>query len=297
CVLKLFSFPSLEAPHGPVGHIVCTERGILAVEKKSLLLPPLWNKTFCWGFSDFTCCLADSGSDKKVAVLEAPADWGNCLCAVSPTPGSLITSGSSAVVCVWDLCKSSTGAPALLLKQPLYGHTQPVTCLAASTAFGLLVSGSADGSCLFWDLNQLRCLTRLPAQEAGLSAVAINDSTGEVASCAGETLSLWTVNGQPLAKGRAPLRPGGSLSCCCFFEVKDWDAQGLLVTGDTGGCVQVGPSKGQEKGSPSSNALFCPRSGDGPPVWEGSTAGAAPPKAWTRAPPGADLLPCRSPLL
>ncbi|XP_026576266.1 WD repeat- and FYVE domain-containing protein 4 [Pseudonaja textilis] len=228
-----------EAPHGPVGHIVCTERGILAVEKKSLLLPPLWNKTFCWGFSDFTCCLADSGSDKKVAVLEAPADWGDCLCAVSPAPSSLITSGSSAVVCVWDLCRSPTGPPALLLKQPLYGHTQPVTCLAASTAFGLLVSGSADGSCLFWDLNQLRCLTRLPAQEAGLSAVAINDSTGEVASCAGEALSLWTVNGQPLAKGRAPLRPGGSLSCCCFFEVKDWDAQGLLVTGDTGGCVQV----------------------------------------------------------
>uniref|UniRef100_A0A8C6XYQ6 Uncharacterized protein n=1 Tax=Naja naja TaxID=35670 RepID=A0A8C6XYQ6_NAJNA len=262
--MKLFSFSSVEAPQGPVGHIVCTERGILAVEKKSLLLPPLWNTTFCWGFSDFTCCLADSGSD-KVAVLEAPADWGNCLCAVSPTPSSLITSGSSAVVCVWDLCRSPKGPPALLLKQPLYGHTQPVTCLAASTAFGLLVSGSADGSCLFWDLNRLRCLTRLPVQEAGLSAVAINDST--VASCAGETLSLWTVNGQPLAKGRAPLRPGGSLSCCCFFEVKDWDVQGLLVTGDTDGC------KAHPPGMP------CSVPGAEMVHLGGGTAGAAPQKA------------------
>ncbi|XP_070799266.1 WD repeat- and FYVE domain-containing protein 4 [Pituophis catenifer annectens] len=237
--LKLSSVIPKEAPHGPVGHIVCTEKGILAVEKKSILLPPLWNKTFCWGFSDFTCCLTDSGSDKKMTVLEAPADWGDCLCAVSPTPSSLITSGSSCVVCVWDLCRATTGATALRLKQPLYGHTQPVTCLAVSTAYCLLVSGSADGSCLFWDLNQLTCLTQLPAHEAGLSAVAINDSTGEVASCAGVTLYLWTVNGQPLAKEKAPLRPGGRLSCCCFFEVKDWDAQSLIVTGDTDGCVQV----------------------------------------------------------
>ncbi|KAM3836501.1 WD repeat- and FYVE domain-containing protein 4 [Vipera latastei] len=237
--LKLTSIIPKEAPQGPVGHIVCTEKGILAVEKKSILLPPLWNKIFSWGFSDFTCCLADSGSDKKLTVLEAPADWGHCLCAVSPTPGTLVTSGSSSVVCVWDLCRTTAGATALLLKQPLYGHTQPVTCLAASTAYGLLVSGSADGSCIFWDLNRLTCLTRLPAHEAGLSAVAINDSTGEVASCAGTTLCLWTVNGQPLARGEAPLRPGGVISCCCFFDVKDWDVQSLLVTGDTDGCVQV----------------------------------------------------------
>ncbi|KAK9401590.1 WD repeat- and FYVE domain-containing protein 4 [Crotalus adamanteus] len=247
--LKLTSIIPKEAPQGPVGHIVCTEKGILAVEKKSILLPPLWNKIFSWGFSDFTCCLADSGSDKRPTVLEAPADWGDCLCAVSPTPGTLITSGSSSVVCVWDLCRSTAGATALLLKQPLYGHTQPVTCLAASTAYGLLLSGSVDGSCIFWDLNRLTCLTRLPAHEAGLSAVAINDSTGEVASCAGMTLYLWTVNGQPLARGQAPLRPGGIISCCCFFDVKDWDVQSLLVTGDTDGCVQVWKLEGASPGS------------------------------------------------
>lgn len=84
---------------------------------------------------------------------------------------------------------------------------------------------------------------------------------GEVASCAGVTLCLWTISGQPLAKGKAPLRPGGRLSCCCFFDVKDWDAQSLVVTGDTDGCVQVGPSK-REEPPPSRNSLLCPRSGD-----------------------------------
>lgn len=88
---------------------------------------------------------------------------------------------------------------------------------------------------------------------------------GEVASCAGVTLYLWTVNGQPLAKEKAPLRPGGRLSCCCFFEVKDWDAQSLIVTGDTDGCVQVGPSK-RENAPPPGTPCYVPGAEINPPV-------------------------------
>lgn len=51
-------------PKGAIGHIVHTEKGILAVEKNKVLIPPLWNKTFCWGFEDFTCCFGNYGSEK-----------------------------------------------------------------------------------------------------------------------------------------------------------------------------------------------------------------------------------------
>lgn len=51
-------------PKGAIGHIVHTERGILAVEKNKVLIPPLWNKTFCWGFEDLTCCIGNYGSEK-----------------------------------------------------------------------------------------------------------------------------------------------------------------------------------------------------------------------------------------
>lgn len=53
-----------ECSKGAVGHIVHTEKGVLAVEKNKVLIPPLWNKTFCWGFDDFTCCFGNYGSEK-----------------------------------------------------------------------------------------------------------------------------------------------------------------------------------------------------------------------------------------
>lgn len=61
--MYLFSLGS-ESPKGAIGHIVPTEKSILAVEKNKLLMPPLWNRTFSWAFDDFSCCLGSYGSDK-----------------------------------------------------------------------------------------------------------------------------------------------------------------------------------------------------------------------------------------
>uniref|UniRef100_A0A8D2L5L1 Uncharacterized protein n=1 Tax=Varanus komodoensis TaxID=61221 RepID=A0A8D2L5L1_VARKO len=218
--------------------IVCTEKGVLAVGENKILLPPCWTRVFCWGFNDFTCCLASSGPD-KVMTGESTVDWAGCLCAVCPMPTLLITSGSSSVICAWELSVDKDRPACLSLKQLLFGHTRPVTCLAASASYSILVSGSADRSCLVWDLNRLTRITRLPAHKACLSAVAINDSTGDIASCAGGTLYLWNINGQPLAEVCATLSAGVHLSCCCFSQVKDWDVRSLVVTGDTAGNVQV----------------------------------------------------------
>ncbi|KAL8186653.1 UNVERIFIED_CONTAM: hypothetical protein K2H54_003537, partial [Gekko kuhli] len=237
--LKLSPVPVRDTPPGPVGQIVCTDKGILTVEKNKILLPPLWNKVFCWGFDDFTCSLEGYGSDKGITTFEAPAEWGTCLCAVCPMPMTLITAGSSSVVCAWELSMASDGAAQLRLKKPLYGHCGAVTCLAASASYGIVVSGSADRSGIIWDLHRLTRLARLPAHPACLSAVAINDSTGDIACCAGTALSLWNISGKPLAKLDSACRSGSTLSCCCFLAVTDWDVLGLIATGDTGGHVQV----------------------------------------------------------
>ncbi|XP_060096943.1 WD repeat- and FYVE domain-containing protein 4 [Heteronotia binoei] len=237
--LKFSSVPVRDAPQGPVGQIVCTDKGILAVEKNKILLPPLWNKAFCWGFDDFTCCLADFGSDKGRTTFEAPAEWGPCLCALCPLPTMLITSGSSSVVCAWELSVASDGAPDLRLKKPLYGHRGAVTCLAASASYGIVVSGSADRSGIIWDLQRLTRLAWLPAHPACLSAVAVSDSTGDIICCAGTALHLWDLSGRPLARLDSACSPGSTLSSCCFLEVTDWDTHGLIATGDTGGHLQV----------------------------------------------------------
>lgn len=78
----LFSLGS-ESPKGAIGHIIATEKNILAVEKNKVLLPPAWSRIFSWGFDDFSCCLGTYGSDKVRSHSLPPADrrgWGTRLC-------------------------------------------------------------------------------------------------------------------------------------------------------------------------------------------------------------------------
>ncbi|KAF4019003.1 hypothetical protein G4228_011069 [Cervus hanglu yarkandensis] len=231
-----------ESPKGAIGHIVPTEKTILAVETNKMLLPPHWSRTFSWGFDDFSCCLGNYGSDKASGILvtfENLAAWGRCLCAVCPSPTTIITSGTSAVVCVWELSMTKGRATGLRLKQALYGHTQAVTCLAASVTFNVLVSGSQDCMCILWDLDHLTHVARLPAHREGVSAVAISDVSGTIVSCAGAHLSLWDVNGQPLASITTAWGPEGAITCCYVVEGPAWDTSHVIITGSQDGMVRI----------------------------------------------------------
>uniref|UniRef100_H0ZCY3 Uncharacterized protein n=1 Tax=Taeniopygia guttata TaxID=59729 RepID=H0ZCY3_TAEGU len=230
-------------PKGAIGHIVHTEKGILAVEKNKILIPPLWSKTFCWGFEDFTCCFGTYGSEKNVTTFECMADWGKCLCAVCPSATTIITSGTSSVVCVWEFSLVKDKVKYLNLRQALYGHTQAVTCLAASVAYSIFVSGSDDRTCIIWDLNRLTFIKQLPAHQESLRSLAINNSTGDIVSCAGSCLYLWTVNGQLLASTSTACSPTCHIVCCCFAEVMDWDTRSIIITGSTDGVVRLWKTK------------------------------------------------------
>ncbi|KAM5235936.1 WD repeat- and FYVE domain-containing protein 4 [Ctenodactylus gundi] len=236
--LFLFSLGS-ESPKGAIGHIVPTEKAIVAVERNKVLLPPLWNRTFCWGSDDFSGCLSTYGSDKVLMTFESLAAWGRCLCAVCPSPTMIVTSGTSTVVCVWELSMSKGRPRGLHLRQALYGHTQAVRCLAASVAFRLLVSGSEDQTCILWDLDLLTHVARLPVHREAISAVAMSDVSGTIVSCAGAHLSLWDVNGQPLASITTAWGPEGAITCCCMVEGPAWDASHVLVTGSRDGMVRI----------------------------------------------------------
>lgn len=54
----------LELMHGPVGQIICGERDISVMEKNKLLMPPVWNTYFCWGFYDNTCSFGNYTTEK-----------------------------------------------------------------------------------------------------------------------------------------------------------------------------------------------------------------------------------------
>ncbi|KAM9197870.1 WD repeat- and FYVE domain-containing protein 4 [Dugong dugon] len=227
-----------ESPKGAIGQIVPTEKTILAVERNKVLLPDLSNRTFSWGFDDFSCCLGTYSSDKVLMKFENLAAWGRCLCAVCPSATMVITSGASAVVCVWEL-RSARGQEGLRLRQALYGHTKAVTCLAASITFSLLVSGSQDRTCILWDLDHLTHVARLPAHREGISAIAISDVSGTIVSCAAAHLSLWTVNGQPLASVATAWGPEGAITCCCVMEGTAGDTSHGIITGSRDGIVRI----------------------------------------------------------
>uniref|UniRef100_A0A8C6G6V2 WD repeat and FYVE domain-containing protein 3 n=1 Tax=Mus spicilegus TaxID=10103 RepID=A0A8C6G6V2_MUSSI len=222
----------------PVGQIVCTDKGILAVEQNKVLIPPAWNKTFAWGYADLSCRLGTYESDKAVTVYECLSEWGQILCAVCPNPKLVITGGTSTVVCVWEMGTSKEKARPLTLKQALLGHTDTVTCATASLAYHIIVSGSRDRTCIIWDLNKLSFLTQLRGHRAPVSALCINELTGDIVSCAGTYIHVWSINGNPIVSVNTFTGRSQQIVCCCVSEMNEWDTQNVIVTGHSDGVVR-----------------------------------------------------------
>uniref|UniRef100_H2MQV2 WD repeat and FYVE domain containing 3 n=1 Tax=Oryzias latipes TaxID=8090 RepID=H2MQV2_ORYLA len=222
----------------PVGQIVCTDKGILAVEQNKVLVPPAWTKTFAWGYADLSCRLANYESDKALVVYECLSEWGQILCAICPNPKLILTGGTSTAICVWETGTSKERAKSLTLKQALLGHTDAVTCLTASSAYHIVVSGSRDRTCIIWDLNKLSFVTQLRGHRAPISALCINELTGDIVSCAGTYIHVWSINGSPISSANTFTGRSQQILCCCVSEMNEWDTQNVIVTGHSDGVVR-----------------------------------------------------------
>uniref|UniRef100_A0A3P9L505 WD repeat and FYVE domain containing 3 n=1 Tax=Oryzias latipes TaxID=8090 RepID=A0A3P9L505_ORYLA len=222
----------------PVGQIVCTDKGILAVEQNKVLVPPAWTKTFAWGYADLSCRLANYESDKALVVYECLSEWGQILCAICPNPKLILTGGTSTAICVWETGTSKERAKSLTLKQALLGHTDAVTCLTASSAYHIVASGSRDRTCIIWDLNKLSFVTQLRGHRAPISALCINELTGDIVSCAGTYIHVWSINGSPISSANTFTGRSQQILCCCVSEMNEWDTQNVIVTGHSDGVVR-----------------------------------------------------------
>uniref|UniRef100_A0A3Q2NX03 WDFY family member 4 n=1 Tax=Fundulus heteroclitus TaxID=8078 RepID=A0A3Q2NX03_FUNHE len=226
-----------ELPRGPVGQILCLEKEVLVVEKNRLLVSPPSGCVFSWGFPDNSCAFGNYGAEKVLS--ESLCDWGETLCAACPNTTTVITAGSSTVVCVWEVAVGKDRLSHMKLRQPLYGHTDAVTCLAVSEGQSLIVSGSRDLTCILWDLEELNYVTQLAGHTSSVSALAINDLTGEVVSCAGPRLYLWSMKGQLLACTEASCGPQADILCVGFTQRHEWDSRNVVVTGCADGVIRV----------------------------------------------------------
>ena len=158
---------------GPVGQIIQQERSILAVEQNKMLLPPN-QKYVSWGFADYSLRICSYETEKCLMVWEQVPN-GEILCATCPDAKTIITAGTSCVLNVWTVTPKK-----LDLRHQLYGHIEPITCVASSRPFNLIISGSRDESCILWDLSRLAFVRQIPTDfGAPVAAVCINDVTGE----------------------------------------------------------------------------------------------------------------------
>ncbi|XP_063047427.1 WD repeat- and FYVE domain-containing protein 4 isoform X2 [Engraulis encrasicolus] len=236
--LKPSATPIKELQQGPVGQVVCVDREVFAMEGSRLLIPPLAQFYFSWGCYDNSCCFGTYSTDKVFAVCESVCEWGQVLCAACPNSNTIVTGSSSSVVCVWDIQLKDKHTQ-MTLKQPLYGHTAAVSCVCVSESWGLIVSGSHDQTCILWDLEELSYVTQLPSHTHAVSAVSINRHTGEIVSCAGPQLYLWSVRGQLLTSLDTGVGPEGWSICCLFTQRNQWDATNAIVTGGNDGIIRI----------------------------------------------------------
>lgn len=62
---------------------------------------------------------------QNIAVSETLCDWGETLCAACPNPSTVITAGTSTVVCVWDVTVSKDKLSHMKLRQVSLNVTAP----------------------------------------------------------------------------------------------------------------------------------------------------------------------------
>ncbi|KAG7173359.1 WD repeat and FYVE domain-containing protein 3-like [Homarus americanus] len=196
----------LEKVKGAVGQIIAQDKVILAVEQNKTLIPHSYQRLRIGGYE----------SERAVLVSETPQN-GEILAAVCPNNKTIITAGTSTVVNVYEIIKRQ-----LVQKKSLYGHSDAITCLAASSAYGLLVSGSRDRSAIIWDLARL--------------------AYGDIATCAGTWLHVWSINGTPVASVNTALgahSPLQQILCVSFSTMYEWDPGNVIMTGSSDGVVRM----------------------------------------------------------
>jgi len=245
---------------GPVGQIVQIDKSVVAVEQNKLLIPPEYCRYIAWGHADRSLRLGLYDSERPIFVWEGSEFIAPCevLCCTIPNNRTMVTAGTESLITVWKIERMKSFSPVL----NLYGHVEPITCLASSQSYSLIVSGSRDRTAIIWDLNRFTFVRQLGGgpedklvHHGPVSAIAINDSTGDIATCASSWLYLWSINGELLASidsfsvsvqqsvcGNSSMSSNLSqihLLSVCFSQFNEWESNEVIITGASDGSVAI----------------------------------------------------------
>ncbi|XP_021821906.1 protein SPIRRIG-like [Prunus avium] len=224
-----------------ITQIVTVNEKILVVGTNCLLKPRTYTKYVAWGFPDRSLRFMSYDQDRLLSTHENLHGGNQILCTgVSHDGQILVTGGDDGLVSVWRI---SNYGPRVLrrlqLEKALCAHTSKITCLHVSQPYMLIVSGSDDCTVVIWDLSSLVFVRQLPEFPAPISAVYVNDLTGDIVTAAGILLAVWSVNGDCLAMVNTSQLPSDSILSVTSSSFSDWLDTNWFVTGHQSGAVKV----------------------------------------------------------
>lgn len=140
--------------------------------------------------------------------------------------------------------------PTVKLHATLCGHAGwKITCVDICTAFGIIVTGCAQGRVILWDLRTLTFVRRLKhsfKEESGspklsghilaTTSVSINHKNGNIVTVVGPHISVFDINGNLLGTDNSL---GARPSCAIATDCPEWQENGIIVvTGHVNGEVR-----------------------------------------------------------
>lgn len=224
-----------------VTQIVTINEKILVAGANTLLKPRSYTKYVAWGFPDRSLRFLSYDQDRLLSTHENLHEGNQIQCAgVSHDGCTLVTGADDGLVWVWRITKH---APRLVrrlqLEKALSAHTAKITCLYVSQPYMLIASGSDDCTVIIWDLSSLVFVRQLPKFPTAVSAIYVNDLTGEIVTAAGILLAVWSINGDCLAMVNTSQLPSDSILSITSSTLSDWMDTNWYATGHQSGAVKV----------------------------------------------------------
>ncbi|KAJ6237876.1 beach domain-containing protein [Anaeramoeba flamelloides] len=180
---------------------------IVCVQKKRLLIPLEYNKFIDWSFPDNSLRVLNNNL-KLILIKEKPHYGKISVSTISSNGKYLLTAGHDLIINIWKLTPRKKIQNENLkhrkkIKQKLiercYGHQSIIKTMDISIIYSIFISGDQEKNCFLWDLQKARIIRKLGTFQSQLTKIQINQYNGDIFTCAGKEMKLWTINGKLIA--------------------------------------------------------------------------------------------------
>ncbi|KAI0360774.1 beach-domain-containing protein [Trametes cingulata] len=234
-------------PDQPVRELVLDLIGqqVVPCPDGTLCVPSRPHEAVLWDSSPTSIGALKVIVDRKVSQVVESAF---CSCATFADTDTLVTGSTDNMVRLWRIARNDRHRDqpvALQLTHLMRGHTARISCVTASRAWSVIVSGSKDGSAALWDLNRgvyIRSIWHGSGAAHEVHLTAVNESTGYIATCSRHRLWLHTINARPIASldltdlAPSPLYP--PITSLAFLE-RDYSHLDVMATGGPDGVISL----------------------------------------------------------